>query len=56
MTMQETLQKIWAICHVPSREHPKGAHAYTHFMADFDQIRALCKPHLGANAEIVEEK
>jgi hypothetical protein len=44
--MQEALERIWKICHVPSKQHPKGAHAYTHFMADFDEIRMLCKPFL----------
>lgn len=43
MTERETLQRIWDICHRPSKGHPKGSHAYTHFMADFDEIRALCK-------------
>jgi len=41
---RRVLEQIWHICHRPSKDHPKGGHAYTHFMADFDEIRALCKP------------
>lgn len=44
LEMFEALHRIWKICHRPSTAHPKGGHAYTHFMADFDQIRAICKP------------
>ena len=35
------VKRIDEICHTSSRDHPKGGHAYTHFMADFDEIRAL---------------
>lgn len=39
---EEVLRQINAICHVPSH----GRAAYSHFMADFDQIRKLTKPYL----------
>jgi hypothetical protein len=42
--MRAALQAIWDICHAPS----KGQYAYTHFMRDFDQVRALCKPFVDA--------
>lgn len=35
--LRGTLRRVNEICHVPSR----GRHAYTHFMADFDEIRRL---------------
>ena len=41
--IRAVLERIWNVCHRPSKDHPKGSHAYTHFMADFDEIRALCK-------------
>lgn len=44
IAMCDALNEIWKICHRPSTDHPKGRHAYTHFMADFDEIRKLCKP------------
>jgi len=39
-------ERILEICLMPSTKHPKGGHAYTHFMADFDEIRAICKKRL----------
>lgn len=44
--LQWALERIWKICHRPSSRHPKGNHAYTHFMADFDEIRAICLEQL----------
>lgn len=46
--MRGAFADIYKICTTPSKNHPKGAHAYTHFMADFDQIRAICKQHMYA--------
>jgi hypothetical protein len=38
---QETLARIWEICHTKTPSHKK---AYTHFQEDFDEIRRLCAP------------
>jgi hypothetical protein len=45
------LGQINAICHRPSKDHPKGGHAYTHFMADFDEIRAICAKFLNERSQ-----
>lgn len=50
----EVLTKIWDICHRPSKDHPKGGNAYSHFMADFDAIRKLCKPFVDAQRKLRE--
>ena len=44
MTERQALATIWRIVHTPSRDHPAGSHAYTHFMRDFDDIRKICAP------------
>ncbi|MDB5733236.1 MAG: hypothetical protein JWQ03_3131 [Variovorax sp.] len=41
---EEIIKRIWTVTHRPSKDHPKGSHAYSHFMADFDEIRNLCQP------------
>lgn len=38
--MEEVMQEIYRICHIPSGSR----HAYTHFQQDFDRIRALTRP------------
>ena len=51
LTEREVIECIWRIVHTPSTKHPKGGHAYTHFMADFDEIRRLCKPFINSEKE-----
>ncbi len=40
--LELALGRIWELCHIPSGSR----HAYTHFQADFDEIRNICKEHV----------
>jgi hypothetical protein len=44
--IEHALARILEITLRPSSQHPAGRHAYTHFMADFDEIRKICRENL----------